>query len=60
MNSPPGNHPCLGRQVIVKESTKTFKATVAMVSASAVSLYDPLAVMRFLFQSEEFPLSVET
>lgn len=31
ISSTPGNYPCLGRPVIVKESTKTFKATVAMV-----------------------------
>ncbi|KAG8222152.1 hypothetical protein J437_LFUL000734 [Ladona fulva] len=28
--APPGNHPCLGRPTMCKESSKSFKATVAM------------------------------
>ena len=31
INSPPGQHPPLGRQPICKETVKAFKATLAMV-----------------------------
>lgn len=31
INATPGKPPCLGRSMIAKESSKTFKATVAMV-----------------------------
>jgi hypothetical protein len=32
ISAPPGKHECLGRQYISKESPKSFKATVAVVS----------------------------
>jgi hypothetical protein len=35
ISAPPGKHECLGRQYISKESPKSFKATVAVVSILA-------------------------
>lgn len=32
INAEPGEYPTLGRQLVYKESSKTFRATVAMVS----------------------------
>lgn len=32
INAEPGEYPVLGRQLVYKESSKTFRATVAMVS----------------------------
>jgi hypothetical protein len=32
IGSEPGNHPTLGRNLVYKETSKAFKATVAMVS----------------------------
>lgn len=32
INSPPGTYPQLGRDLVYKESSKSFRATVAMVT----------------------------
>lgn len=34
INAEPGEYPTLGRQLVYKESSKTFRATVAMVSSN--------------------------
>lgn len=31
MNAEPGDYPTLGRQLVYKETSKTFRATVSMV-----------------------------
>lgn len=36
INAEPGEYPTLGRQLVYKESSKTFRATVAMVNISTV------------------------
>lgn len=35
INAEPGEYPTLGRQLVYKETSKTFRATVAMVSGKA-------------------------
>lgn len=37
INAEPGEYPTLGRQLVYKESSKTFRATVAMVSRPPIS-----------------------
>lgn len=37
INAEPGEYPTLGRQLVYKESSKTFRATVSMVSIDILS-----------------------
>lgn len=63
INAEPGEYPTLGRQLVYKESSKTFRATVAMVSIPTRTHTPNLYLIRFSIhfpiQSKEFPLNVE-
>lgn len=52
MNAEPGEYPTLGRDLVYKESSKTFRATVAMVSQIVNLLQIPKSI------SIIFPLSI--
>lgn len=59
ISAEPGQYPNLGRDLVYKESSKNFRATVAMVSPEDNILSHDITVPLSSFQSKDFPLSVD-
>ncbi|KAJ8306024.1 hypothetical protein KUTeg_016569 [Tegillarca granosa] len=54
LNSTPGKPPCLGRHQISKESTKSFKATIAMSKDFPMCVKDLLDVLEVVAPFKQF------
>lgn len=57
INADPGEYDNLGRDLVYKESSKSFKATVAMVSTQWIDFWTYFQAPHL--QSRDFPLTIE-
>lgn len=54
INAEPGEYPTIGRQLVYKESSKTFRATVAMVNSTNFNIFLNINISIFFIPNITF------